>query len=77
MRKVILVSLAILYLPEIAHQHYIALFRAARESEPLAIARPIERKNSIRLEVCQLPGGAAVDRLDPDVRDSAAIDYIS
>ena len=53
-----------------------ALLRAARECEPLAVGRPVERENSIRFEVGQLPGRAAVERLNPDVRDTSAVENV-
>src|SRR5688572_9951886 len=56
-----------------AEQHDVARDSSARHSEPLAIAGPVEVPDPVPVgrEVCELSRGAAVERLNPEVRLSA------
>ena len=44
--------------------------RPARIGEPLTVARPIEGKDRIGSPVGQLPGSAAIDRLNPNISNT-------
>jgi hypothetical protein len=56
--------------PRIIDQNNVAGHVTHRVSQPFAIARPIKSGDRISFPVRQLPGWAAIERLNPDIANA-------
>src|ERR1700674_2983519 len=56
--------------PDIADSNNITGQRPTCIGEPLTVARPIEREDRIGSPLGQLPGWAAIERLNPDISNT-------
>src|SRR5262249_23311308 len=63
-------------LPEVGYQNHVACQCPANADKP-PVSRPCKRGYQIRFEVGKLSRRSSVERLLPDVRDSAAARHIS